>query len=252
MARRLLAFDGVRAALGRRDEARKTMTKIIITLAMAAAAAASAPAAASAQDVHPWYAAIGGGYSGLEDTSGTIANAPIAGSTVRLENDIKSGWGARAAVGRRFGPVRIEGELGYSHNTQDHYVAIAPPTGRIPADVSLNTTRAMVNAYYDFSRSSPRPFLGVGVGVARVDVRFVAPRAPFPTEPPRTLIDNSDTNAAYQLMAGVAFDLGERTSLVTQYRWFDAGRIEARDARNEVTTRDHAGHNLDIGLNIAF
>ncbi len=226
------------------------------TLFLALLASGSAPlssAAAHAQDATAadgWYAAGSATISLLNDTAGTIANAPMPGSTVRLENTLETGFGGQLALGHRFGSFRLEAEIGYTHNTQDRYIAIVPPTGSIPADVSDDALRGMVNGYYDLSYGPAAPYVGAGIGLASVDIDFFAPRAPFPAEAPRQLIKDGDTRFAYQLIAGVAVPVSQGVALTLQYRWFDAGTVEALDVRGERITRDHAGHNVDIGIRI--
>ncbi len=221
--------------------------------AVLASLALSAPATAWAQsDAGDWYGSAAGTISFLKDTEGTIANAPAPGSTVRTEHELETGYGFQVALGRTLGAFRIEAEVGYTRNEQDHYVAIIPPTGRIPADVFQEALRGMANVYYDFSIGDVRPFIGAGLGIARIDVEFVAPRAPFPTEAPRELINDTDTRFAYQLMAGAALPVNARTALFAQYRWFDAGRFRGLDSRGERAERDHVGHNIDIGLRVSF
>jgi len=199
-----------------------------------------------------WYIAGGASLSLREDASGEISNAPVPGSTVRIENEFNTGYGAQAAIGRQFDRFRIEAELGYTRDRQDTYTAIVPPTGEIPADVEETTTRAMLNAYVDFPAGRLTPYVGAGVGYAWTALEFVAPRAPMPAEPPRTLIDDSDESFAYQLIGGAALAVSDRVALTLQYRWFDAGDFEARDTRGEPVRRDHAGHNIDFGVRVQF
>jgi len=227
----------------------RNMSKKTALIALLCASAAPM-AAAKAEGLDGWYASASATLSVLNDTGGTIANAPMPGSTVRLENPIAAGYGGQLALGHSFGSFRVEGEFGFSHNTQDHYIAIVPPTGTIPADVKDDALRGMVNGYYDFSYGSVMPYVGAGVGIARIDINFFAPRAPFPMEAPRQLIKDGDTRFAYQLMGGVAVPLSEDVALTLQYRWFDAGAVEAHDVRGERITRDHAGHNVDFGIRI--
>jgi OOP family OmpA-OmpF porin len=209
--------------------------------------------AAHAQAESKWYVAAAGTLSLREDTSGTIANAPTPGNTVRTENSFEPGYGGHLAVGRAFGQLRIEGELGYARDTQDSYTAIVPATGFIIADVEEKTTRAMVSAYWDFSQIGPvQPYIGGGVGYAWRDLVFMGPRAPFPTEQPRRLIDESDDGFAWQAVGGLAAPLTETVDLTVQYRWFDAGDFEGVDARNEAITRDSAGHAIDVGVRLKF
>lgn len=227
------------------------MKLIALSAILAATTGLAAPANAQAT-ASGWYVAAAGTLSLREDTSGTIANAPAPGSTVRIENSFEPGFGGYAALGRSFGEFRIEGELGYSRDTQDSYTAVIPPTGHIPADVEEETTRAMINGYWEFGSGAWSPFIGAGVGFARTELLFVAPRAPAPTQQPARLIDDSDEGFAYQLMGGVEVALNDRTALAVRYRWFDGGDFEGVDTRGEAVTRENAGHNIDVGLRFQF
>lgn len=212
----------------------------------------SLPATAQAQEDGGLYLAASATLATLQDTEGTIANAPVPGSTVRTENSFGSGAGGQVAVGYDFGSFRLEVEGGYARNKQDDYVAIVPPTGRMNADVKHTAFRLMVNGYYDLLDGPVRPYVGGGAGVAKVELDFFGPRAPFPTEAPRQLIKDSDRSFAYQLIAGVAVPVGGSAAVTLQYRWFDAGTIKPVDIRNEIVTRKHRGHNIDLGVRIGF
>lgn len=110
----------------------------------------------------------------------------------------------------------------------------------------------MVNGYIDFGHGAIRPYLGAGAGIVRTKVDFFAPRAPFPAEAPRQLIDDSDSHFAYQLIAGAALRVTPRWQLTAQYRWLDAGSIHPYDARNERTTNTYRGHHIDAGVRLSF
>lgn len=230
---------------------------------MAAIGAAAIPVSGSAQAeaLNPqplppiadgWYLAAASTLSTLNDTAGTIANAPIPGSTVHTQSKIKDGAGALVAIGRSFGAYRLEGEWGYTVNKQTSYDAIVPPKGPIPANVKDVSTRLTVNLYRDFDLGRIKPFIGGGVGMTRVSIDFFAPRAPFPTEAPRQLIKDSDTRFAYQLMLGASAPVTRAAAITLQYRWFDAGTIHGKDARGEQFTRDHGGGSFDVGLRVRF
>lgn len=208
--------------------------------------------AANAQDQGNWYAAAGGSLTLRDAVDGTIANAPAPGLTVRTGNPIEPGFGGHVAVGRRLGNFRLEGELSYTRETQNRYEAIVPPTGQIFADVTEERMRAMINGYVDFNTGRVQPYLGVGAGYASTDLLTIAPRAPFPTEQPLRLIDDSDKGFAWQAMAGFATPLNEALDLTVQYRWFDGGTFEAVDSRRENVTRDIRGHSFDVGLRLNF
>ncbi|MBI1365516.1 MAG: outer membrane beta-barrel protein [Alphaproteobacteria bacterium] len=209
-------------------------------------------AAVSARADDGWYSAIGGSVSLRQDADGAIVNAPAPGMTVRTKNFFEPGLGGQVALGRRFGSFRLEGEVGYTRDTQRSYEAVVPATGRIFADVTESTLRLMANAYWDFSMKGVQPYLGAGLGYASTHLDFVAPRAPFPTEQPRQLIDDRAGSFGYQVMAGIAVPVSDRVSLTAQYRWFNAGKFKGQDLRAEGATYDHAGSNVDVGLRFSF
>lgn len=212
----------------------------------------TAPTGAHAASDPHWYGAAAVDISLLRDTAGAIDNAPIPGKTVQTFNPTNTGVGGSLAIGYAFGQERVELEGGYTRNTDDHYVAIVPPTGSIPASVKRTAWRVMVNGYHDFGHSAVQPYLGAGLGLVRAKVDFFAPRAPFPTEAPRQLINDSDSRFAYQLMAGAAFRVSSRWKLTAQYRWLDAGTIHPYDSRRERTSYAYRGHHIDLGLRVSF
>jgi opacity protein-like surface antigen len=97
-----------------------------------------------------------------------------------------------------------------------------------------------------------RPYLGAGIGTADAHVTTFAAPARAPNAPPSQLIDDSETDFAWQLIAGAAISVAPRLSLTAQYRWFDAGTVVGADSRGQRMTRGIAGHNVDVGLRFSF
>lgn len=209
-------------------------------------------ATAEATAENPWYVAAGGTVSAQGDNAGSIANAPMPGLTIRLEEHYDPGVGGFFALGRTAGRFRIEGELGYTRDTADRYTAIAPPAGEILADIRSETLRAMANVFVDFELGGLEPYLGAGAGYASTDLRVIGPRAVFPTEQARLLIEDEDSGFAYQAMAGLSVPVNERLSFTLGYRWFDEGRFVGVDGRNQEVTRERGTHNIDVGLRWSF
>ena len=199
-----------------------------------------------------WYVAGAVTRSFLNDADQTIFNAPRPGSTVELTNEIQDGWGGQIAVGRSFGRLRGEAEVGLTDNDSDRYLVTAPFTATVPQEGKQDATRLMANLYFDVLDGPVQPYVGAGIGVAEIDVRVFGPRAVFPAEPPRELIDDGDRRFAYQLMAGAAFWVSPSVALTGQYRWFDAGTVGGLDSRGERFVRDHDGHNVDVGVRFRF
>jgi len=214
-----------------------------------AALALATPANAEERD---WYAAAGGTVTVQGTSAGTIANAPMPGLTILVDERYEPGGGGFLAFGRRLGRFRVEGEVGYTRETADRQTFTAPPAGEVFGDIRTQTLRGMVNGFVDFKLAGLEPYLGAGVGYATTDLRVIGPRAIFPTEQPRRLIDDSDGGFAYQAVAGVAVPVNERLRLTLGYRWFDEGRFTGVDGRNQEVTRERGAHNIDAGLRWAF
>lgn len=221
--------------------------------AIAAALVMAGPAAAQdAAPQSPWYVSAKVGASLLRDAETSVANAPAPGLFIVTNHKIEMGLGFSVAAGRRFGPVRAEAELGFSRNSADEYDTISPFQNSVDTDTKLNSRRIMLNGYFDFMSGTVTPYVGAGIGSARVHYRVFAPRAPFPTEAPRELINDHDNKIAYQLMAGAAVQVAPQIALTGQYRWLDAGRIKGVDSRNEQFVTRYRGHNLEVGVRFSF
>jgi opacity protein-like surface antigen len=220
---------------------------------LVAAALLFSPAAA-AQATPGWYVGAMAGGSDLDKPKQTIANAPTPGATLAVVNDVDFGWTGHLALGRGFGPVRLEAEVGRTENKSGAYSAVSPIQATLPQKGHTDATRFMANGYYDLPISG-LPFglyLGAGAGVAKVTVKTFAAPARAPMAPPSQLLDYHDSRFAYQLMAGLSRSLGENLTVDLQYRWFDAGTARGRDARGERATRQVQGHNFEAGLRYAF
>lgn len=212
---------------------------------------------AQAQTTDGWYveAALTGSW--LKDSEGSIFNAPAypfanPGSTLYQTGHVEAGWGGRIAVGYKSGRFRVEAEIGRTENDSDSYTATSPLQITVPQDGEYDVTRYMVNTYLDFGEGRWRPYAGVGVGMAEVDMYTFAAPAALPNIPPLVLIDDDDTVIAYQLMLGTAYSITPTLSLTAQYRWFETAQALGVDNRNERITREMAGHNLDVGLRWTF
>lgn len=201
-----------------------------------------------------WYVAGAVTGSALDKPRQTIANAPTPGSTLHVTNDVDFGWGGQAEVGRSFGPVRIEAEVGRTTNKSKSYMTTSPIQITLPQKGANNAWRYMANAYFDLPQGKlpARFFVGGGIGATHGHVATFAAPARAPMAPPSQLMDFGQTVFAYQLMGGFSLKLTPDLALTTQYRWFDAGVIKGRDSRGERATRDMAGSNIDVGLRFLF
>jgi opacity protein-like surface antigen len=140
----------------------------------------------------------------------------ISGFGPVATGEFDRGFGISGAVGYDFGAIRAEGEISYRTNNGDIGTIVGLGAGPIGGDISALSF--MVNGYYDIhSANSPLvPYVGVGLGVASIDADISAPLlAPFPQ-----IVDDRTTVFAYQLMAGLGYNISPTMTLTVDYRYF--------------------------------
>ncbi|HZH28085.1 MAG TPA: outer membrane beta-barrel protein [Azospirillaceae bacterium] len=212
------------------------------TTLLATCAVALLSTAAQAQVQQGFYIGGATGLNLLQDIDGELG---IVGSPQRLDLDLDSrlGWALVGQVGYALGNgMRFEVEPGFRHNSVEG--------GRV------RTYSLMANALYDFNTGTAfTPYVGVGVGVARVglDVSGAAGAT-------RGEIDGPDNAFAYQGILGVGYALTRNLTLDLSYRYFGtAGTDHEGDAvvggtrvgLDYDTDRLH-NHTLMVGVRYAF
>jgi opacity protein-like surface antigen len=217
-----------------------------------AALAMLLPSAASAQDFAAPAPYIGmfGGFSHRGDER--IARDY---SLVSVDAEINFHDGAMAGLllGARFGGLlRAEVELsGHWHDLVGHadIVPLIGPTLFSDMSGALDVSFLFANMWIDLPvHGAIRPYIGGGIGVGFLDVDVV-------TNAGNTVIDDENSNRAYQLGAGLGLDLAPHLALDIGYRYkaiqsmeFDAWTIIA-----PVTIEGHyKAHNLLVGLHFGL
>jgi opacity protein-like surface antigen len=224
------------------------MTKF--SLFLLASAALTMPTAAFAQT----YVGVSIGATIPEDsknkgvfTSDVPATtvAPIypaipSGTELGWTTEFDTGYNISGQVGHRFsGGFRVEAEVNYNRSgIKTHNGVTVGGTDISAVDASVLTRGAtagatvgtvvdsgigkqesygaFANAYYDFnSGGSFQPYVGGGIGAQRVK---------FDYRPSDIDIgQGSDTNFAWQLMAGATYKIGPSLEIFGQYNYRDAG-----------------------------
>ena len=166
------------------------------------------------------------------------------------------GFGGTVAAGYRVTPrIRGEIELGYRRagidDTTARYVMYEPVTVS-GIDGHVSTLSLMANGIYAHEAGRLRPYVGAGVGIARVagesdaqTVRFTTAGRSSDVEIPR--LSGSDTVFAYQLLADVGFVLTEKTELRAGYRY-----LGSEDTDMDDEEYSNASHNLKAGVLVTF
>jgi opacity protein-like surface antigen len=212
----------------------------------------------------------------VDDGSGNLIEVSRTSTFVTDEvNDVSldNTWLAEAGVGCSFGGSRgwrIEGMLGY-HGRRDltgtpgtYTITYNDPTPPPPPDTyddpmhsNIKTYTAMINAYKDLGNYGGFvPYIGAGVGVAYNMMDGVY----FTGNPnlTNTIHGKNDISLAWALMAGVGYQLSERTILDVGYRYINMGSASTERHDNagfvnpRVTVDDIAAHEVKVGLRYHF
>jgi opacity protein-like surface antigen len=154
-------------------------------------------------------------WAGLVATPGVDYDAP--GHNGEVEFD--TGYGGGLAIGYDFGPARLEVEGSYRNSNAEQ------------GDADLKIKALMVNAYADFQTGSlATPYLGAGIGCAKVDVE-----------------GEDDEVFAGQLAAGVLFALSPAVAVDLGYRFMMTDDPKLYGAELEVRQ-----HTASVGLQVRF
>ena len=218
---------------------RKTIMKKLLLASLAIVAFASAANAETNVCVRPYISAKVT-YGKLE-MDGRLSDATDTFKTAKTD----WAWGGSGAVGLKMCAFRTEFEYNQpfttSKDTREYTIA----------DVSRGSQfyrSYMLNGYFDIPTYTPvHPYVGAGVGLARVKNRLAI--LTDPTGP--SVTKNSETNIAYQLMAGVGYNLTCNWTLDVGYRWVDNG-YSSWNVGPDYVKFDSTEHQLTMGLRYTF
>jgi opacity protein-like surface antigen len=110
----------------------------------------------------------------------------------------------------------------------------------------LSMTGMMANVFQDFRlMESVTPFIGGGIGVARVNVSNGG-------LPSAALVDGDDDVFAYQIGGGVNFALDDRLDLFFEYRYFATDDYDMQYVTGDTVQGKITSHNFGVGLRYGF
>lgn len=194
--------------------------------------ASTAPVAVQAQPTG-YYAGLGAGLN-------IAADSNVSGSGINVDADFSEGPAAAAALGYRYDSGFVgEFELGYRDNDVD---SVSGATGQ----GSVDSWSLMANLRYEFDVNAPiRPYVGAGLGGARVNVDGAGPIG-------GSLIGDHDTVFAYQGIAGAAYGVTEQIELFGDYRYFATMDPDLTTNAGASVEGEHENHTLLFGLRWSF
>lgn len=176
------------------------------------------------------------GMAAVSDSDVTDSSLP--GTPIDLSHD--KGFTLGAALGYHFGSVGFETEIAYQKNDLDQ-VSMMGSTMDLSGDSSVFSLLA--NGYYAFLISkSITPYVSAGVGLAQVKMNNFG-------VPGSGLLNWSDDDMvfAYQVGAGIGYNLSDRFNIGLKYRYFGTS-----DPEFSTTDADFTSHNILLVIKRSF
>ncbi|MFZ4762632.1 MAG: outer membrane protein [Alphaproteobacteria bacterium] len=216
--------------------------KSIIALSLWAAATVLITLSTAQADNRKFYVAANAGLSLQQKTSFNYA------SGANVKTDFDNGYGLSASFGYDTGKIwslggfRPEIEVGYRESDVNTHrlnggSPLAGPTGRV------SNLYAMANIIHDFHTGSKfTPYLGAGLGIARVDA------SGFGVSAIPAVLSDKDNALAYQAIAGVSYQLNNKTALTLDYRYFATEKAKVQSAVGNNTEIRNATNNVTVGV----
>lgn len=226
-------------------------------LAVATALASSlvANAATAQEPVGDTYMSISGLYVVPTDSDWSSSDD---GTTYSTEVKWDAGFGLLFAYG--FGTedgLRGELEVGYRKADMDELnglsaaadgVEVSVEDFELGVDGDVTTLSLMGNGIASFGAGQLRPYIGVGIGLARHDGTIDGQTVTLGgDELEIEELSGDDIVFAYQVMGGVGFEMSESTEVRLGYRYFATG-----DADFDGDEVSYASHNFEAGILIRF
>ncbi|MHC5226087.1 outer membrane protein [Ignatzschineria sp. LJL83] len=158
--------------------------------------------------------------------------------------------------------IRTEIEYGYNGKAKlkgdvNYRIGNNIPEARLPYRSEIKSQFVMANVYYDFNTGSDWvPYIGAGLGYARVKADN---RVEFAGE--SKTLSKSSNNFAWNVTAGVAYNVTDNLSIDASYRYTDLGKAKTSGDLNfagqkyhhEVHTKSKVRTNeFNIGIRYIF
>lgn len=211
-----------------------------------------------------WYVQASAGRAWLNDMAGDDHQVLLSNghqTTTSRMSELGSNKTFDIAVGRVIGNgLRADIEYAYRTNIIDKLLKTDPPptTVLLQDDSEVSSHSLLANVYYDFRNSSPiTPYLGLGLGVARITTQWTAVSG---TD--RYRFEDSDWTYAGQLTAGAKWAITLNWGIFAQYRYFmapdfhtSASVIRGNAIKTQETLSfkdDYISQSFSLGVRYSF
>jgi OmpA-OmpF porin, OOP family len=224
-------------------------------LSLLATTAIAAVAIASPAEAGGLYLSIFGGANWADDASFTEATTPTANAdTLTWDVGSETGFIVGGAVGLNLDQVvkgfRFEVEAAYRQESGDGIVTTntgtptAVSTGLI--DFERSTFSVLANIWYEFDLAGTNPYFGGGAGWADTEIEGSyagAVSGPFKF---------TDDGFAWQVGAGINFDISSNVVLGLDYRYFVGPEITIAAPTGNLTRADLDSGNHSATVSLKF
>ena len=171
-----------------------------------------------------WYVSARVGTGTLLDVEDDISGTSVKGK-------FDQGFGFSGALGYRWNKFRLEGELAYDVNDVDE---VQVGVVGISVDGDVASLSFMLNGWRDFPQSDQWSVnLGGGLGLAVISTNDISVLGV-------AFADESETEFALQLGAGLGYAITRDATLTVDYRFFI------------VDAEDYLLHRIGIGVRMDF
>ena len=223
-----------------------------LLIAAAATALMAAPSFASAQDGSGWYLKGAAGYgigTDLDITGGVVGDAEGEGNLA-----------GNLGIGYDFGEnwrVELDGT-----SMWNDYATIAQAS---ESAAKMRTDALMLNAIYDFADFGQfAPYVGAGVGIVRADASIfahdfedgngfqavnpvcVGTRSNLPFDNFSCDYNSKDTGLGWQLLAGLGYDITDKLTWDTNYRYMQATDMDFDGTFSNVSAGSSSAAAIEV------
>jgi opacity protein-like surface antigen len=190
-----------------------------------------------------WYLSVFGG--AVWDSFLTAEDDDVDTDTDDVEIGTGTGWTLGVAVGAHVFD-NIRGELELAHSSRDVTSATEGAITIDPLDGSVSTTTLMGNLWVDLDTGSGfTPYIGGGLGIG-----YIAAESPGDGGEV-TPLDADGIGLAYQVGAGVQFEVANNVALDLGYR-FKGVSADISGTGTEDVPAHIGSHVLQVGVKVGF
>jgi len=214
------------------------MKKIFASVLALAAVMAMVPVTQAHADTTPgWYVGAG---AGANFTPNGTSHLATGNNTLNYD----TGWDLDGSAGYAWtNGLRAEGEVWRSH--ADINKVTGP--GAVSSNGHLTNTDLFGNVLYDFQTGTMvTPYIGAGIGVAFADADHIG------TLSNGGQLNDSQTQFAYQAIAGINAQLDPNWAVTADYRYVASTDPSFKTTAGGNARTDNESHNVVVGVRYSF